>query len=81
MKIKKSDLLNKKEKNFIEVEQGSNKIKINDLLSNKEILLNEMDRFRTSFDELYFKIKDGDRDGMRQMMRCSTERRKLFDKI
>lgn len=37
MKIKKSDLLNKKEKNFIEVEQGSNKIKINDLLSNKEI--------------------------------------------
>lgn len=37
MKIKKSDLLNKKEKNFIEVEQGSNKIKIDDLLSNKEI--------------------------------------------
>ena len=50
-------------------------------LSNKEILLNEMDRFKASFDELYFKIKDGDREGMREMMRCSTERRKLFDKV
>lgn len=50
-------------------------------LSNKEVLLTEMDRFRDSFDELYEKIKIGDRDGMREMMRCSTERRKLFDKI
>jgi len=50
-------------------------------LSNKDVLLNEMDRFRTSFDELYSKIKDGDREGMREMMRCSTERRRLFDKI
>ena len=50
-------------------------------LSNKEVLLNEMDRFKASFDELYSKIKDGDREGMREMMRCSTQRRKLFDKI
>ena len=50
-------------------------------LSNKETLLNEMDRFRSSFEELYDKIKNGDREGMREMMRCSTERRKLFDKI
>lgn len=49
-------------------------------LCNREILLTEMERFRSSFDELYEKIKDGDRDGMRQMMRLSTERRKLFDK-
>lgn len=49
-------------------------------LSNKEELLCEMERFRTTFDELYNKIKDGDRDGMRQMMRCSTERRKRFNK-
>ena len=49
-------------------------------LSNREVLLAEMERFRSSFDELYEKIKDGDRDGMRQMMRLSTERRKLFDK-
>lgn len=49
-------------------------------LSNREVLLEEMERFRSSFDELYEKIKDGDRDGMRQMMRLSTERRKLFDK-
>ncbi len=49
-------------------------------LSNKQDLLCEMERFKASFDELYEKIKNGDRDGMRQMMRLSTERRKLFDK-
>ena len=49
-------------------------------LSNKQDLLIEMERFKVSFDELYEKIKNGDRDGMRQMMRLSTERRKLFDK-
>lgn len=49
-------------------------------LSNKNDLLQEMERFRTSFDELYEKIKNDDRDGMREMMRLSTERRKLFDK-
>ena len=60
--------------------------KINDemwselFLDNREALLTEMERFRTSFDELYEKIKSGDRDGMREMMRLSTERRKRFDK-
>ena len=49
-------------------------------LSNREVLLEEMERFRSSFDELYEKIKDGDRDGMRQMKRQTTERRTLFDK-
>ncbi|MGI6279292.1 MAG: prephenate dehydrogenase [Acutalibacteraceae bacterium] len=49
-------------------------------LSNKKELLSEMDKFRRSFDELYKKIKMNDREGMRQMMRCSTERRKRFDK-
>ena len=49
-------------------------------LSNKEDLLCEMEKFRSSFDELYEKIKNSDREGMRQMMRLSTERRKLFDK-
>ena len=49
-------------------------------LSNKKPLLEEMERFRASFDELYEKIKNDDRDGMLQMMRTSTERRKLFDK-
>lgn len=48
-------------------------------LSNKDDLLCEMERFKASFDELYEKIKNSDRDGMRQMMRLSTERRKLFD--
>lgn len=49
-------------------------------LSNKEILLSEMDRFRSTFDELYRKIKDEDREGMREMMRTSTQRRKRFNK-
>ncbi|MEE1006790.1 MAG: prephenate dehydrogenase [Acutalibacteraceae bacterium] len=60
--------------------------KINDemwselFLDNKDALLAEMDRFKASFDELYNKIRTGDRDGMREMMRTSTERRKRFDK-
>lgn len=49
-------------------------------LSNREKLLNEMERFKSSFDQLYDRIKNGDRDGMREMMRLSTERRKLFDR-
>lgn len=49
-------------------------------LSNKEALLCEMDRFLNSFNELYDKIKNNDRDGMREMMRISTERRAKFDK-
>ncbi len=60
--------------------------KINDemwselFLDNKDALLAEMDRFKASFDELYNKIRTGDREGMREMMRTSTERRKLFDR-
>lgn len=49
-------------------------------LSNKEKLLAEMDHFKKSFEELYEKILNDDREGMRQMMRLSTERRALFDK-
>lgn len=49
-------------------------------LNNKDYLLYEMECFRKSFDELYDKIKDEDREGMREMMRLSTYRRKRFDK-
>lgn len=49
-------------------------------LSNKEDLLYEMEKFKSAFDELYKKIKTSDREGMREMMRFSTERRGLFDK-
>lgn len=49
-------------------------------LLNRDALLKEMDSFLSSFNELYEKIKTGDREGMREMMRCSTERRKRFDK-
>ncbi len=48
-------------------------------LSNKSALLKEMKRFKRSFDELYEKIENSDREGVREMMRISTERRKLFD--
>ena len=49
-------------------------------LSNKADLLCEMEKFRVTFDKLYEKIKTSDREGMREMMRCSTVRRGLFDK-
>ena len=49
-------------------------------LSNRNDLLLEMEKFMATFGELYKKIKDADRDGMREMMRCSTVRRALFDK-
>lgn len=49
-------------------------------LSNKDDLLLEMEKFMGTFKELYKKIKDEDRDGMRAMMRQSTVRRSLFDK-
>lgn len=50
-------------------------------LANRKPLLTEMDRFKASFDEMYAAVRDGDREKMREMMRCSTERRKHFDKI
>ena len=60
--------------------------KINDemwselFLANREALLSEMDSFKESFERLYGFIRDNDRDAMREMMRCSTKRRKFFDK-
>lgn len=49
-------------------------------LLNRDTLLREMDKFRRSFNELYDKLSDGDREGMREMMRVSTDRRKRFNK-
>lgn len=49
-------------------------------LSNKKDLLLEMEKFMATFGQLYEKIKDEDREGMREMMRQSTVRRALFDK-
>lgn len=48
--------------------------------ANREPLLKEMERFKDSFEAMYNSIKNGDTEKMREMMRCSTERRKLFDK-
>ena len=49
-------------------------------LANRIALLDEMDRYRETFDRLYTCIKDGDREEMRRMMRLSTVRRREFDK-
>ncbi len=49
-------------------------------LENRDVLLDEMDRFRDSFENLYAAIRDGNRESMREMMRTSTARRALFDK-
>ncbi len=50
------------------------------LLSNKEVLLEQMDIYRETFDKLYNFISNDDRDGMRDMMRLSTARRREFNK-
>lgn len=49
-------------------------------LDNRDALINEMRSFKTTFDELMEKIESGDREGIRAMMRLSTERRKRFNK-
>lgn len=60
--------------------------RINDLMwselfvANKDALLKQMDLFESKFSELKTMIETEDVDGMRKMMRHSTERRALFDK-
>ncbi len=60
--------------------------RINDLMwselfvANKEALLNQMDMFMDKFKELKAMLEAEDIDGMRKMMRHSTQRRSLFDK-
>lgn len=49
-------------------------------LSNKDVLLEQMDIYRATFDKLYNFINNDDRDGMRDMMRLSTARRREFNK-
>jgi prephenate dehydrogenase len=60
--------------------------RINDLMwselfvANKSALLEQMDLFIDKFNELKCMLETEDVDGMRKMMRHSTERRALFDK-
>lgn len=60
--------------------------RINDLMwselfvSNKAALLDQMDLFIRKFNELKSMLETEDMEGMRKMMRHSTERRALFDK-
>lgn len=60
--------------------------RINDLMwselfvENKDALLDQMNRFAHKFNELKTMLETEDIDGMRKMMRHSTERRELFDK-
>ena len=49
-------------------------------IMNKDALLSEMESFSCEFDRLREMLKNNDSDGMREMMRRSTERRSLFDK-
>ena len=49
-------------------------------LLNRDALLSQMELFKSHFDDLYNYLKDGDREGMKEMMRISTKRRKQFDK-
>ena len=60
--------------------------RINDLMwselfvANKDVLLEQMGMFINKFNELKAMLESEDIDGMRAMMRKSTERRALFDK-
>ena len=60
--------------------------RINDLMwselfvANKDALLNQMNLFMDKFIEIKEMLETEDIDGMRKMMRHSTERRALFDK-
>ncbi|MEE0840072.1 MAG: prephenate dehydrogenase/arogenate dehydrogenase family protein [Acutalibacteraceae bacterium] len=60
--------------------------RINDLMwselfvANKDALLSQMDMFMDKFKELKTMLETEDIDGMRKMMRHSTDRRALFDK-
>ena len=60
--------------------------RINDLMwselfvENKKALLEQMNLFMDKFNELKSMLESEDIDGMRKMMRYSTERRALFDK-
>ena len=60
--------------------------RINDLMwselfvANKSALLEQMNLFIDKFSELKTMLEEEDVDGMRKMMRLSTERRALFDK-
>ncbi len=60
--------------------------RINDLMwselfvENKDALLNQMDMFINKFNELKFMLETEDIDGIRKIMRHSTQRRALFDK-
>ena len=49
-------------------------------MANKEALLEQMELFMNKFQELKAMLESEDVDGMRKMMRHSTERRALFDK-
>ena len=49
-------------------------------LMNKKALLYEMDCYRLCFDKLYNAIKEGNTKVIKDMMRLSTERRKMFNK-
>lgn len=49
-------------------------------LLNKESLLRQMDLFIKEFSDLRKDLSDGNVEKMREKMRLSTERRKLFDK-
>ncbi len=49
-------------------------------LMNKEPLLRQMDLFKGEFEKMYSLLENDDREGLKDMMRLSTQRRKLFDR-
>lgn len=48
-------------------------------LMNKQALLEQMELFENAFNQLHDCLKKEDKEGMKEMMRISTQRRKIFD--
>ena len=49
-------------------------------LMNKDALLEQIELFEKNFKQLHEYLKNDDREGMKEMMKISTKRRKQFDK-
>ena len=49
-------------------------------MMNQNVLLEQMDAFITEIGNFRNLLAEGDVEGMKEKMRCSTERRKQFDK-
>ena len=71
---------NNKSLSFAEFLDAATREKSELFAVNKDVLVEQMNLFIVKFNDLKTMLERDDIDGMRAMMRHSTERRALFDK-